>query len=503
MNDGPSETPVRTSANAQAAGLLAGLVREGARAIAFTRSRRGAELVASHARDILADERADLAARVASYRAGYLPEERRALERDLVGGTLLGVAATSALELGIDIGGLDACVLAGYPGTIASTWQRAGRAGRRRSGSLAVLVAQDDPLDQYIVSHPEEIFGKPHEAAVLDHANPSILDAHIGAAAFEAPLGADDDAFFGPAVHEAIARLLERGVLRARADRFTWSGRGSPAAEIDLRAAGRVVSIVEDGTGRLLGTTDGARATHTVHPGAIYLHQGESFEVVTLDLDRHVALVIPTHAPHYTQARDITDIRIERAREARRVGSVELTLGEVQVTNQVVSFVRRRLYSNELIDEVPLDLPVQRLRTVAVWYAVPEHVLDAAGIAPRDVPGAAHAAEHAAIGMMPLLAMCDRWDVGGVSTALHPDTGACTVFIYDGYPGGAGFAARSYADGERHLRATLETIQACPCQHGCPSCVQSPKCGNGNEPLDKRGALALLAAVLDPAVQPA
>ncbi len=499
----PGEENVRYSATSQTAGLLAGLLREGVRTIAFARSRKGAELIAGHARDLLTDEDGDLAGRLAAYRAGYLPEERRALERDLVDGSLMGIAATTALELGIDIGGLDACVLAGYPGTVAATWQRAGRAGRQRHGSLAVLVAQDDPLDQYLLAHPEELFGKPHEAAVIDHANPNILDAHLGAAAFELPLSADDGAVFGDGLTDAIERLTAAGVLRARGGKHYWNGRTSPAGTIDLRSAGGVVRIVEHDTGRLLGTAEGSRAPHTVHPGAVYLHQGEPFEVRSLDLDAGVALVEPSRAAHYTQARDVTDIRIAEVREKAGAGAVDLFLGEVEVSNQVTSFVRKRLYTNETIDEQPLDLPAQTLRTVAVWYVVPEPLLNEARLGPADVPGAAHAAEHAAIGLMPLFAMCDRWDIGGVSTALHPDTGACTVFIYDGTPGGAGFAERSFRAGTEHLVATLEAIRACPCARGCPSCIQSPKCGNGNEPLDKEGAVRLLSTILGIEAQPA
>ena len=491
---------IRHSATSQAAALLAGLARHEVRTIAFARSRKGAELVAAHARDVLADERGDLAARIAAYRAGYLPEERRALEHDLVDGTLMGVAATTALELGIDIGGLDACVLAGYPGTVAGTWQQAGRAGRARRSSLAVLIAQDDPLDQYIVTHPDEIFGRPHEAAIVDHANPAILDGHLGCAAYEIPLTEQDATIFGPSFGDGVHRLVERGALRPRGDRWAWAGRRAPAAELDIRSVGGTVQIVEHDTGRLLGTTDASRAPATVHPGAVYLHQGEQFEVLALDGDRGVALVRHSDAMHYTQARDVTDIRIAGIEQRARVGRVELFYGDVEVSNQVVGFVRKRLYTNATIDEVGLEMPVQTLATKAVWYTVPEQLLREARLEPADVPGAAHAAEHAAIGLMPLRAMCDRWDIGGVSTAEHIDTGLCTVFIYDGYPGGAGFAARAFASGAEHLRATMDAIAACSCESGCPSCVQSPKCGNGNEPLDKWGAVRLLGSILGEAV---
>jgi DEAD/DEAH box helicase domain-containing protein len=487
----------RYSATSQAAGLLAGLARDSVRTIAFTRSRKGAELVAAHARDLLTDEATGKAERIAAYRAGYLPEERRALERDLTEGKLLGVAATTALELGIDIGGLDCCLIAGYPGTVAGTWQQAGRAGRAQQRSLAVLIAQDDPLDQYIVHHPLSLFGRPHESAIIDHSNPHILDAHAGAAAYELPLTSSDEDFFGPSITGAIARLVDAKLLRARADKFFWNGARAPAGDVDLRSAGRTVSIVEAGTGRLLGTAEEGRAMHSLHAGAIYIHQGEQFEVHKLDLHDAVALVERTEATHYTQSRDVTDIRILETTASKRAGIVDLFFGTVRVSNQVVSYVRKRLYTNEVIGEEPLDMPETSLETEAVWYTVHDEVLADAELTPADVPGAAHAAEHAAIGIMPLFAMCDRWDIGGVSTAMHEDTAACTVFIYDGYPGGAGLAARSFDAGAEHLRATLETISSCPCERGCPSCVQSPKCGNGNEPLDKAGAIRLLSTILD------
>ncbi len=492
------EGGARYSATSQAAALLAGLAREGVRTIAFTRSRKSAELVAAHARDLLTDEATGKAERIAAYRAGYLPEERRALEQDLVSGRLLGVAATTALELGIDIGGLDACLIAGYPGTVAATWQQAGRAGRAQQRSLAVLIAQDDPLDQYVVQHPASLFGRPHESAIIDHANPHILDAHAGAAAYELPLTEGDMEFFGDDIVAATSRLLLAKLLRVRAGKNFWNGARAPAGDIDLRSAGRTVSIVEAGTGRLLGTSEEGRAMHSLHAGAIYIHQGEQFEVGKLDLHDAVALVEQIDATHYTQSRDVTDIRIIDVERSGRAGEVELFYGTVRVSNQVVSFVRKRLYSNEVIGEEPLDLPETVLETKAVWYAVPDGLLAQAGLHAADVPGAAHAAEHAAIGIMPLFAMCDRWDIGGVSTALHEDTDMCTVFIYDGYPGGAGFAARSFAAGAEHLRATLETISSCGCERGCPSCVQSPKCGNGNEPLDKAGAIRFLTTILGP-----
>jgi DEAD/DEAH box helicase domain-containing protein len=490
----------RRSALAETADILAALVGEGVRTIAFAKSRKAAELIASYARERLERDRPGAAGRVAAYRAGYLAEERRALERALVSGELLGVAATTALELGIDIGGLDACVLAGYPGTVASTWQQAGRAGRALQTSLAVLVAGDDPLDQYVIGHPEEIFGRPHEAALVDHANPNLLDPHVACAAYEAPLGPEDAPVFGPALEGAVTRLGAAGILRPRGGRHHYVGRASPHAGVDIRSIGGVVRIVERATGALVGTVDAARAPFAVHPGAVYLHQGQQFTVEALDLEAGVALVSPADEDCYTQARDLTDVRILAVERTGRAGAAPLFFGRVEVTTQVVSYVRRRLYTGEVLDVVPLDLPETVLETQAVWYTVPPAVLAAARIAPADVAGAAHAAEHAGIGLLPLFAMCDRWDVGGVSTPEHPDTGACTVFIYDGYPGGAGIAERGFEAGALHLAATLDAIRSCRCEAGCPSCVQSPKCGNGNQPLSKDGAARLLEAILAPVV---
>jgi DEAD/DEAH box helicase domain-containing protein len=490
------DSGARRSPNAEAAELLATLVGEGVRTITFAKSRKSAELIASFARERLERERPHLSDRVAAYRAGYLPEERRELERALVDGDLLGIAATTALELGIDIGGLDACILAGYPGTVASTFQQAGRAGRSRRASLAILVAGDDPLDQYLVTHPQDLFGKTHEAALVDHANPNILDPHLGCAAYELPLSDTDGDFFGPATNEAIQRGIASGYLRTRGTKHFWSGRGSPAQGIDIRSAGGVVQIADAETGMLLGTVDESRSHFAVHRGAIYLHQGQQYLVEELDLQARVALVRPTEDDFYTQARDVTDIRILEVERKGRVGAADLFFGRVDVTSQVVSFVRKRLYTGDILDVVPLELPEMHLETRSVWYTAPEQLLQAARIAPADVPGSAHAAEHAQIGILPLFAMCDRWDIGGVSTAEHPDTGVCTIFIYDGYPGGAGIAERGFDAGPEHHRATLEAIEACRCERGCPSCVQSPKCGNGNEPLDKAGAARLLATIL-------
>ncbi len=488
------ELGLRRSAITEASWMLRDLVQEEIRAIAFCRSRRAAELVAEFARRELPGS---LKRRVKSYRAGYLAAERRELERALASGELLGVAATSALELGIDVGSLDAALLAGYPGTRASMWQQAGRAGRRSDSSVAMLIAQDDPLDQYLVQHPADLFRKPAEAAVIDPTNPYVVGPHIACAAREQPLTEDEVGFFGEGAAEAAERLVESGELFRRRGLLYHRGRESPHRRIDIRSAsGSLFAIVDEETGALLGTVDEARAFWHVHPGAVYLHQGEQYEVSDLDLDSHVALVDRSTADYYTQTRDITDVEVLSIIDQGAIGEVPALFGEVRVTRQVVGFQRKLASTQEVLDEVALSLPPQTLTTKALWWILPRRLLVRARITAATLPGTAHAAEHAAIGLLPLVATCDRWDVGGLSTPFHPDTGGATIFIYDGYPGGAGIAERGYESGERLLEATFEAVRQCPCAKGCPSCVQSPKCGNGNEPLDKQGAVAMLAAML-------
>ncbi len=494
---GEHGAPVRRSVSAETADLLTDLVVEGQRTLAFVRSRRGAETVAQLAREHLEDVEPGLGSRVAAYRAGYLPEERREVEARLQSGRLLGVAATSALELGVDVVGLDAVLMAGWPGTRASLWQQAGRAGRAGQGALAVLVARDDPLDTYLVHHPEAVFGQPVEATVLDPDNPYVLGPHLCAAAAELPVTDADHVLFGPTTAVLLADLVERGLLRRRPTGWYWTSPDRASSLADLRGiGGEQVRIVETGTGRLLGTVNPGAADQTVHQGAVYVHQGATYVVDELDLAEAVALVSPAAPDYSTQAREVTDIRVCEVRERAPWRGGSLSVGEVQVTHQVVSFLRRRLVSGEVLGEEALDLPLRELRTKAVWWTLTLEQVAAAGVSAADLPGAAHAAEHAAIGLLPLFATCDRWDIGGVSTALHPDTLLPTVFVYDGHAGGAGFAERGFERALEWLTATRDAIESCGCASGCPSCVQSPKCGNGNEPLDKLGAVRLLTALV-------
>jgi DEAD/DEAH box helicase domain-containing protein len=494
---GENGAPIRRSAGAEAARILADLVIEGAATLAFVRSRRGAELTALGARRILSEVDPELESRVAAYRSGYLPEERRALEAALTSGELLGVASTSALELGVDIAGLDAVVVAGYPGTLASFWQQAGRAGRGGDGSLVVFIARDDPLDTYLVHHPAAILRRPVEATVTDPGNPYVLAPQLACAAAEIPLTPDCLPAFGPTAAEVLDGLVTDGVLRRRPSGWYWTARDRPHADVDIRGSGgEQIALVEADSGRMLGTVSGGSACATVHPGAVYLHQGASYVVDELDLDACLAMVHAENPEWSTSPREDVDIAVHTVLTTRPLPSGgAVSFGDVTVTSQVTGYLRR-LPSGEVIDQIPLDLPAHTLHTRAVWYTLPESALTRADIPPALVPGALHAAEHAAIGLLPLFATCDRWDVGGVSTAWHPDTGQATVFVHDGAPGGAGFAERGHEALREWLSATLAAISACECPAGCPSCVQSPKCGNGNEPLDKAGAIKVLRTVL-------
>ena len=481
----------RRSLLAEGSDVLSGIVARGPATLCFVRSRKAAEVIASAAGRHLGDDRA-----IRAYRAGLLPEERRAVEAGLADGSIRGVATTSALELGVDVGALDAAAILGWPGTAASFWQQAGRAGRRDREALVVFVADDDPLDRYLLGHPGELLGRPLEAATADATNPYVLRPHLRCAAAELPIEAGEEVL-GIDPGELLAAEADAGQLRRRGDRWFFAGRQRPAASVSIRSSGgQPYAIVDEVTGALIGEVDEARAHRTVHPGAIYLHQGSSFEVVDLELDRRIALVRPSTGDLTTSPRSDTDITVTAWHSTHRWGRCRLAHGEVEVTTQVLGYERRRISTGQSLGVTALDLPRTRLDTRATWIAIDEAVLRAAGIPVDDVAGAAHAAEHAAIGMLPLVAMCDRWDVGGLSTPWHPDTDAATIFIYDGYPGGAGLAERAFHAAARHLTATRDAIDACPCQAGCPSCVQSPKCGNGNEPLDKRGAVALLSGVL-------
>ncbi|WP_396935704.1 DEAD/DEAH box helicase [Mycolicibacterium sp.] len=495
---GENGAPVRRSAGAEAARVMADLVAEGARTLTFVRSRRGAELTALGARTRLEDIAPELAEQVASYRAGYLAEDRRELEHALSDGRLRGLATTNALELGIDIAGLDAVVLAGFPGTVASFWQQAGRSGRRGQGALIVLVARDDPLDTYLVHHPAALLDKPIERVVIDPTNPHVLGPQLLCAAAELPLTDAEVRLWN--AESVAADLVDDGLLRKRAGSYYPAPGVDPHPAVDIRgSSGGQIAILETDTGRILGTTGAGQAASSVHPGAVYLHQGETYLVDSLDFEDGIAFVHAADPGYTTFAREVTDIAVTGAGEQHHHGQVTVGLVPVSVTNTVVGYLRRRV-DGEVIDFVELDMPPRTLDTVAVMCTVTPEALQDNGIDPLRVPGSLHAAEHAAIGLLPLVASCDRGDIGGVSTAAGPGPGELaglpTIFVYDGYPGGAGFADRGFHQFATWWGATAAAIEACECPQGCPSCVQSPKCGNGNDPLDKAGAVRVLRLVL-------
>jgi DEAD/DEAH box helicase domain-containing protein len=491
---GENGAPVRRSAGAEASRVMADLMAEGARTLTFVRSRRGAELTALGARARLQDVAPDLADLVASYRAGYLAEDRRSLESALADGRLRGLATTNALELGVDIAGLDAVVLAGFPGTVASFWQQAGRAGRRGQSALIVLIARDDPLDTYLVNNPGALLDKPIERVVIDPVNPYVLGPQLLCAATELPL---TDAEVRMWNAEAVAEtLVDDGLLRRRPTGYFPAPGVDPHPAVDIRgSSGGQIAILETGTGRMLGSTGAGQAPASVHPGAVYLHQGESYLVDSLDFEDGIAFVRAEDPGYTTSARDVTDIVVTGPGTRRTFGPVTIGLVPVSVSHTVVGYLRRRL-NGEVIDFAELDMPTQTLDTMAAMCTITPEALQHNGIDLLRVPGSLHAAEHAAIGLLPLVASCDRGDIGGVSMAVGPEDGLPTIFVYDGYPGGAGFADRGFREITTWWGATAAAIDACECPHGCPSCVQSPKCGNGNDPLDKRGAVAVLRLVL-------
>jgi DEAD/DEAH box helicase domain-containing protein len=479
------ELGVRASALGDASRLLAGLVGSGLRVICFTKSRKAAELVHRFASDRLDPA---TARRLAPYRAGYTPEQRREIERRLVEGELLGVTATNALELGIDIGTLDCAISVGFPGTVASLRQQWGRAGRRSRG-LAVLVASEDALDQFFVNEPAALLERTAEAALIDHAAPRILDGHVLSAAYEGPITVADAEILGPEALERAAALPE---LEATPAGFVWRGRDTPAARLSLRSGDpEGFVIVDQETGTVLGTAERERAFATVHEGAVYLHLGDQYGVTALDLETRTALVRPVTVDWYTQARKETQTTIVEPLRARRVGGITLHHGRVAVAEQVIGFQRKAIADGSVIDATPLDLPGTSFETEGVWFCPGDGLLDGIDEMPTLV-SALHASEHALISLLPLFAMCDRWDIGGLSTNVHDQTGRPTIFVYEGHAGGVGITERGFDCFAEWAADTARLLARCPCRAGCPSCVQSPKCGNLNELLDKAAAQTLL-----------
>ncbi|HEU0316996.1 MAG TPA: DEAD/DEAH box helicase [Solirubrobacteraceae bacterium] len=488
---------LRRSALAEGAELLARLVSVGARTICFVRSRKGVETVHRMTQAELERIGApELADRITPYRAGYTAEQRRAIEGRLAGGELAAVITTDALELGIDVGGLDAAIVISFPGTVASLRQMWGRAGRRGSG-LAVYIAGEDALDQFFARHPQEFLERPVEAAILDHESEQIHLQHLVCAAHEGPLDPATDAeFLGPRLEAYAERLVGTGDLRRKGGTFVVRRRERyPAGEVSLRSASAArFAIIETRTGELLGSDDASRAYSTLHEGAIYLHLGRRYVVRALDLDSREAWVEPFDGDYYTQPKSDTETLIERLLDRRETLGVRLSFGRVTVTDTVLAYQRRRAADHEPIDLTALDLPPNTFATQALWFELDD--LLAHDFPAEVLLGALHATEHAQIAVLPLIAMCDRWDIGGLSTNAHPQTGGPTIFIHDGHPGGVGIARQAFREFETLVADARRLIAECRCEHGCPSCIQSPKCGNLNEPLSKRGALELLGRMV-------
>jgi len=484
--------PAGVSPYTVAVRLVAEAMQSGQRTIAFTKARRITELLHTW----LVRQEPEMAGRIAPYRAGYLPEERRRIESRLFSGELLAVLSTSALELGIDVGGLDVCVLVGYPGSLISTWQRLGRVGRQGREGLVVLIALPDALDQYVVHHPELFFGQAFERAVLDPTNPFVTGSHLVCAAAEEPLQRDELAALGGS--ESMAADLSReGRLVQSADGTRWfSFKRNPQRDVSPRSSGRPYSIIDGASKKLLGSIDGMRVYHECHPGAIYLHGGRSFLVRELDRDQRRVIAEATRVDYYTVVLGDKETEILERLESGSLGAFPIGLGRLKVTVRIREYQKKRLFDGEPFATHPLDVPPLVYETIGLWIELPPGLPQAYVSRGLHFMGGIHATEHATIGLFPLLAIADRGDVGGISYTGHPQTGGPAIFVFDALPGGAGLAQQGYADLRQHLTRTLELIAGCPCDDGCPACIQSPKCGNGNKPLDKEAALLTLRTLL-------
>ena len=484
---------LRRSHNSEASSFLCKLVARNLRSLVFARTRRLAELIYLYARERLPEE---LASRISPYRAGYLAKDRRKIELDFVEGRLDGLVTTSALELGVDIGDLDATVLAGYPGNVASTFQQAGRSGRSGNPSLSVLVAQNNPLDQYLMRNPKFLFSRRFEEALLNPNNPYILEPHVLCAAWERPLMEEEAAEIATNAPGMLEDLQGRGLLRLRKGKlYPDPSLTYPAQRVNIRATGGSYRVLDSTGGGVLETVDGAVALSQLHPGAVYLHQGDTYRVTRLDMPSRTAWAEHVDVDYYTQARELTDIRPTAVSKEKWCGEVHVCVGDVEVTTHVVGFKRKRQFTEEFLGEEPLDLPETTFQTRAFWFDVTPDAVNRVAKSSASLAGGLHACEHSIIAVLPLFALCDRNDIGGVSMMAGVTGGASEVYVYDAYPGGVGIADMGYEAIERLWRATLELVKACPCYEGCPSCIQSPKCGNNNEPLDKEGAIALLESL--------
>ena len=482
------------SANFSAARLFLYCIENGLRTIAFTQSRKVTELIHLWVSQLSPR----LRQKVSSYRAGFMPRERREIERKLATGELLGVVSTSALEMGIDIGYLDVCLLVGYPGTIINTWQRGGRVGRSGRESLVILVAKPDALDQYFMKHPEELFERSYEAAILDPGNSYVMDSHLPCAAAEEPLTLHDKGFWGESFEDRLRFLEQKGILlrTAEGDPVWFAAKRRPHLDVDIRSTGETYTIFEKDSGQAIGTIDGIRAFKECHPGAVYLHMAGQYHVNELLVDKKDIIVERAKLNYFTRALSEKETEILEISRTRPEGQFLVKEGHLKVTERITGYEKRALPGQELMGVFPLDLPPQVFETTGFWIEIEPEIEAFVEKEGHHFMGSIHAIEHAAIGIFPLFALCDRNDVGGISYPHHPQVGKSAIFIYDGYPGGVGLASRGFEVISELLQRTLDLVKGCECEDGCPSCIHSPKCGSGNKPLDKGGAVKLLEALL-------
>jgi len=483
----PPDGPVRA-----AIGLLKAALSRGLRTIVYTQSRKLTELIALWA----ANRAGPYGDRISAYRAGFLPEERREIEAKLASGELLAVISTSALELGIDIGDLDLCILVGYPGTVVATWQRSGRVGRSGQDAALVLIAGDDALDRYFLRHPDRLISHPPEAAVVNPENPDLLARHLPCAAAELPIQIEEPFMAPEQVRRAAGALEDAGeLLRSAGGNRFFSKRKSPHRHVDLRGTGQRFRILSKDTGEQIGEIDGFRAFRETHPGAVYLHRGETWRIEDLDIEACRVIAVPARVDYYTRVMGNKDTEIREIYNEKKVLGTSAFFGRLKVTDQVTGYERVLVRGNKLIGRTPLDLPPQVFETEGLWFAVHRRVQEAAEARRFHFMGGIHAVEHAAIGIFPLLVMSDRNDLGGISTPFHAQVAGAAVFIYDGIPGGAGLCREAFEKARELFSHTLQAIRRCPCETGCPACVHSPKCGSGNRPIDKASAVFILEQI--------
>ncbi|MCF8025855.1 MAG: DEAD/DEAH box helicase, partial [Desulfobacteraceae bacterium] len=487
----PADSPAHTAIQ-----LLKAALHRGLRTIVYCQSRKMTELVAMWA----GSQKGAFAGKISAYRAGFLAEERRDIEQKLLSGELLAVISTSALELGIDIGDLDLCILVGYPGTVMATRQRGGRVGRSGRDAAIIMIGGEDALDQYIMRHADSFINMPAESAMVNPQNPDLLEKHLVCAAVEHPLEANDGFFSGEMFNACLARLTKRGELLCSEDGSVYyAAAKQPHRHIDLRGSGARYNIIDGKSGENRGEVDAFRAFRETHPGAIYLHLGETFKVDRLDPETRTVTVSKARPNYYTRVRASKQTEILEEYSWKKMGNTRVGFGRLRVTDQVTGYEKRQIRDRKRINIFPLDLPPQIFETEGLWFSVPGTVQEKTENKQMHFMGGIHAVEHAAIGICPLFILCDRDDLAGISTPFHPQVKSAAVFVYDSFPGGIGLCRSAYARADELLEQTLKIISDCECKTGCPACVHSPKCGSGNRPIDKTAAEFILKALTDAA----